>query len=117
MSKINTGKIRTDLKRLFCRFETCFQDKNTRKHLRIYITGRVSNLARKNCEAIALQANVPVRSVRCFIAKQTWVHEAMRNKIFRSHSGWSCQKNVEVTFYQLSRAKCPGVILPWPNQT
>ena len=83
MDLIDTTKMRTDLKRLLRRFESCFPDKNTRNDLRIYTTGLVSGLPRKNAEAIALQAIVPVRSVQWFLAKQTWNHERMRTKIHR----------------------------------
>ncbi len=78
---IDTAKIRTDLKRLLRRFESCFPDKNPRNYLRIYTTGLVSNLPRKNAEAIALGAKVPPRSVRWFLAGRLWDHDSMRTKL------------------------------------
>lgn len=113
MDKIDTVKIRTDLKRLFNRLATCFPDKNTRNYLRIYITGLVSNLARKNCEAIALQANVPVRSVQWFLAKQTWDHEAMRNKVQKlvaqNYAGKHSIGIIDETSFVKKGIKTPGV--------
>ena len=80
MDKTDFANIRTDQTRLFRRFKNCFSDKNTRNYLRIYTTGLLSNLPRKNCEAIALQAKEPVRSVQWFLAKQQWDHHKMRDK-------------------------------------
>ena len=81
MDSTISAHIRTDLKRFLRRFESCFPDQNTRNYLRIYTNGLISNLPRKNAEAIALQANEPVRSVQWFLAKQNWDHQKMRNKL------------------------------------
>ena len=113
MDKIDTDKIRTDLKKLLRRFESCAPDKNTRNYFRIYTTGLISNLPRKNCEAIALQATVPVRSVQWFLAKQTWDHERMRNKIQKivteNHAGKHSIGIIDETSFVKKGTKTPGV--------
>lgn len=113
MDLIDTAKMRTDLKGLLRRFESCFPDKNTRNYLRIYTTGLVSNLPRKNAEAIALQAKVPVRSVQWFLAKQAWDHDRMRTKIqkivAKNHAGKHSICIIDETSFVKKGIKTPGV--------
>ena len=113
MDTIDTAKIRTDLTKLLRRFESCFPDKNTRNYLRIYTTGLVSNLPRKNAEAIALQAKVPPRSVQWFLAGQLWNHERMRNKIQKivaeNHAGKHSIGIIDETSFVKKGTKTPGV--------
>jgi SRSO17 transposase len=80
MNKKDFSQIRIAQARLFRCFDSCFPDKNTRNYLRLYTNGLMSNLPSKNCEAIALQAKEPVRSVQWFLAKQQWDHPKMRDK-------------------------------------
>jgi len=115
-SKINlteTAPIRTDLTRLLRRFENCAPDQNTRNYFRIYLTGLISPLPRKNCEAIALQASEPVRSVQWFLAKQKWEHGKMRNKlqkiIAQEHSDEHSVGIIDETSFVKKGDKMPGV--------
>jgi SRSO17 transposase len=107
------ANIRTGLTRLLRRFESCMPDQNTRNYLRIYTTGLISNLPRKNCEAIALQAGEPVRSVQWFLAKQDWNHQRMRNKlqtiIAKEHSGKHSIGIIDETSFVKKGTKTPGV--------
>ena len=64
------SEIRTELRRFVRRFDICAADEVTRNYFRLYIAGLISNLSRKNCEAIALQAGMPVRSMQWFLNKQ-----------------------------------------------
>ena len=113
MDSTDTANIRTDLTRLLRRFETYASDQNTRNYFRIYVAGLVSNLPRKNCEAIALQAKVPVRSVQWFLAKQEWDHEKMRNKlqkiIAKEHAGKHSIGIIDETSFVKKGTKTPGV--------
>ena len=59
-----SAPIRTDLNRCLRCFESCFPCQNTRNYCRIDPTGLLSNLPRKNGEAIALQANEPGKTER-----------------------------------------------------
>jgi SRSO17 transposase len=108
-----TANCRTDLKQLLRRFESCTPDKNTRNYFRIYLTGLISNLPRKNCEAIALQSKVPVRSVQWFLAKQTWDDQKMRNKlqkiVAKEHSGTHSIGIIDETSFVKKGTKTPGV--------
>jgi len=113
MDSTDSVNIRTDLTRWLRRFEACTPDQNTRNYFRIYITGRLSKLPRKNCEAIALQANVPVRSVQWCLAKQDWDHQKMRNKIqkivAKEHTGKHSIGIIDETSFVKKGTKTPGV--------
>ena len=113
MDSTDAADIRTDLRRLLRRFEACAPDQNTRNYFRIYVTGLVSNLPRKNCEAIALQAKVPVRSVQWFLAAQDWNHEKMRDKlqkiIAKEHAGKHSIGIIDETSFVKKGTKTPGV--------
>ena len=113
MNTTCSSQIRTDLHRLLRRFESCAPDQNTRNYFRLYTTGLISNLPRKNCEAIALQAVVPVRSVQWFLAKQNWDHEKMRNKlqkiVAKEHRGRHSIGIIDETSFLKKGTKTPGV--------
>ena len=98
---------------LLRRFESCAADQNTRNYFRLYLTGLISSLPRKNCEAIALQANAPVRSVQWFLAKQNWDHEKMRNKlqqiVAKEHSGKHSVGIIDESSVVKTGTKTPGV--------
>ena len=107
MDMTDTGRMRTDLTQLLRRFRSCAPDKNTRNYFRI------SNLPRKNCEAIARQAKVPVRSVQWFLAGQLWDHERMQNKLQKivaeNHAGKHSIGIIDETSFVKKGIKTPGV--------
>ena len=113
MDSTDIAKFRADLTRLIRRFDSCAPDKNTRNYFRIYTAGLVSHLPRKNCEAIALQANMPVRSVQWFLSKQGWDHQKMHNKlqkiIAKAHAGKHSIGVIDETSFVKKGEKTPGV--------
>lgn len=113
MDSMDIRGFRTDLSRFLRRFESCAQDTSTRNYFRIYLQGLMSDLPRKNAEAIALQAGEPVRSVQWFLAKQTWDHERMRNKlqkiIAKEHAGKHSIGIIDETSFVKKGTKTPGV--------
>jgi SRSO17 transposase len=113
MDSTDFPHIRPGLTHLLRRFDSCVPDQNTRNYFRLYLTGLISPLPRKNCEAIALQAKVPVRSVQWFLAKQNWDHQRMRNKlqkiIAKEHAGTHSVGIIDETSFVKSGTKTPGV--------
>jgi SRSO17 transposase len=73
----------------------------------------ISELPRKNCEAIALHVGVPVRSMQWFLAGQVWDHERMRNKIQKIVAKEHCGKHrigiIDETSFVKKGDKTPGV--------
>jgi len=113
MDLFDIAKIRTKLNLFLQRFQSCAADKRARDYFRMYTTGLISNLPRKNCEAIALQAGVPVRSVQWFLSKQVWDHQQMRNKlqkiIAKKHVGKHSIGIIDETSVVKKGDKTPGV--------
>jgi SRSO17 transposase len=78
----------------------------------------MSHLPSKNCEAIALQAKEPVRSVQWFLAKQQWDHNKMRDKfqkiIAQEHAAVKDKTDpsigiIDETSFVKKGVKTPGV--------
>jgi SRSO17 transposase len=113
MSSSDFPHFRPALTQLLRRFDACVPDQNTRNYFRLYTTGLISSLPRKNCEAIALQANAPVRSVQWFLAKQKWDHEKMRDKlqkiVAKEHVGEHSVGIIDETSFVKTGTKTPGV--------
>ena len=91
MDIFDIGGISTKLRRFLKRFQSCSADERARDYFQLYVNGLISNLPRKNCEAIALQVGVPVRSMQWFLSGQGWDHERMLDKlqkiIAKKHDG------------------------------
>lgn len=56
-------------------FDGCFARREGRGHLRTYVRGQLSDLARKSVEPIADQAGLSPRTLQDFLATHTWDHE------------------------------------------
>ena len=113
MDTADIGTMRTNLRQFLKRFDSCVKDSNARNYFRRYVRGLMSNLPRKNCEAMALQAGVPVRSMQWFLAKQDWNHERMRNKIqqivAKEHQGKHQIGIIDETSFVKKGTMTPGV--------
>ena len=68
------GQLRQDIRRELRRFDDCFARSEGREHLQCYVGGQVSNLKRKNVEAMADAAGVPPRTLQDFLATHRWDH-------------------------------------------
>jgi len=75
-------KVRRNLDRFLRRFEGCIKTKPSRRHLRTYVRGQVSDLARKSVEPMALDAGVAPRTLQEFLGLHRWDHEALRRRIW-----------------------------------
>ena len=73
--------VRRNLDRFIKKFDDCVNTEPSRRHLRTYINGQVSGLERKSVEPIALQADVPVRSLQEFLGFHRWDHQLVREKV------------------------------------
>lgn len=67
--------LRRDLEHFLGGFKGCFARSEGRGHLRKYVRGQLSNLARKSVEPIADHAGIPPRTLQDFLATHTWDHE------------------------------------------
>jgi SRSO17 transposase len=62
-------------------FDDCFGRSGSRQNLRVYVNGQLSDLPRKSVEPIALAANMPPRTLQCFLSILPWDHQRLRDKI------------------------------------
>lgn len=61
-------------------FASCFRRGEARELLRVYVKGQLSNLHRKNAEAIALQFNTEPRTLQRFLESIKWEEEQLRDQ-------------------------------------
>ncbi len=74
-------QLRPALGRFVRYFEGSIKTRPSRIHLRTYLNGQLGNLQRKNLEAIALDAEVPVRTLQEFLSLHRWDEEAVSRRI------------------------------------
>jgi SRSO17 transposase len=61
-------------------FSDCFTRKEGRLLLDIFVRGLLSDIQRKNCEAIALRFGCPPRTLQRFLESVKWHEERLRDK-------------------------------------
>ena len=60
------------LDRFLAHFHDCFSRRPTQEHLAAYVRGLLSDLPRKSAEPIALDQDVPVRTLQEFLGAHRW---------------------------------------------
>ncbi len=72
------------------KFADCFPSLPSRQLLRVYVKGQLSEIQRKNCEAIALRFDQAPRTLQRFLESIKWNEEDVRDRcqqiIARDHS-------------------------------
>ena len=98
-------------------FRDCFARKDTRAHLKTYVSGQLSNLERKSVEPIALEAGMPARTLQEFLSQHCWDHDKMRDQlqalVIRDHAGANSIGLIDETSYVKKGNKTPGVQRQW----
>ena len=61
-------------------FADCFGRREARDLFRVYVNGQLSDLHRKNAEAIALEFNTPPRTLQRFLESIKWDEEKLRDR-------------------------------------
>lgn len=61
-------------------FSMCFKSLAGRKLLRVYVQGQLSDIQRKNCEAIALKFGRCPRTLQRFLESIKWDEERLRDR-------------------------------------
>lgn len=74
-------QLKPKLTSFVARFDDCFDRKDTRVHLPVYVEGQLSDLGRKSVEPIALKAGVPVRTLQEFLGQYRWEHGRLRQRL------------------------------------
>lgn len=101
------------LREYLARFDDCFARKDTRAHLPVYVRGQLSNLERKSVEPIALEADVPVRTLQEFLSQLKWNQDRMRERlqqiVAEEHSPGEVIGTIDETSAVKKGDKTPGV--------
>ena len=71
-------------------FSSCFRSVAARRLLRVYVQGLLSDVQRKNCEAIALEFDTCPRTLQRFLESIKWDEDKLRDKcqeiVVRDHA-------------------------------
>jgi SRSO17 transposase len=73
--------LKSDLDTFLGRFDDCFTRRDTRAHMSTYVSGQLSDVERKNVEAMALEAGVPVRTLQEFLSQYKWKEDLVRQRL------------------------------------
>ena len=83
----NVGRMLTSFLRMF---RMCFKILAGRQLLRVYVQGQLSDIQRKNCEAIALKFDQCPRTLQRFLESIKWEEERLRDRcqeiVVRDHA-------------------------------
>src|SRR5208283_575023 len=74
-------QLRPRLTEYLSRFDGCFDRRDTREHLPVYVEGQLSDLPQKSVEPIALKGGVAPRTLRQFLATHVWNEDGMRQHL------------------------------------
>lgn len=113
MDVLELRRLRKELSRFLRRFDGCIKMKATRRHLRTYVGGQLSDLERKSVEPIALAGKVAPRTLQEFLGIHRWDHEKMRDRIreivVRDHYEENAVAVVDETSFAKKGDKTAGV--------
>jgi len=73
----NLGRVLAAFLRMFA---DCFVSRPGRSLLRVYVQGQLSDIQRKNCEAIALKFDTAPRTLQRFLESIKWNEERLRDR-------------------------------------
>lgn len=106
-------QLRPRLTRYLAQFNDCFDRKDTRAYLPVYVEGQLSDLPRKSVEPIALKAGVPVRTLQEFLSQYRWDEDRLRNRlqalVAAEHAHARAIGIIDETSFIKKGEKTPGV--------
>ena len=110
-------KLGPSLNRFLDVFADCFERKDTRAHLGVYIRGQLSDLQEKSVEPIALSAGVVPRTLQEFLSQLKWDEDRMRDRlqqiVMAEQAGPNVVGIIDETSDPKKGDKTPGVQKQW----
>jgi SRSO17 transposase len=110
-------RLKPELTKFLSLFDDCFERKDTRAHLPVYITGQLSDLPRKSVEPIAVEAGVAPRTLQEFLSQLKWDEDRMRDRLQHlvgvDRAGPEIIGIFDETSYVKKGDKTPGVKRQW----
>ena len=113
------GKLGKELTRFLALFVGCFRSRPGFALVRIYVQGLLSDLGRKNAEAIALEFDTPPRTLQRFVESIKWdertVSQCIRNvRIFMTLEMSACFSLSRIFhLFRFRRTFPPRMIRGW----
>lgn len=105
--------LRPELDDFVRQFDLCVKSTPTRRHLRSYVAGQLSNLGRKSVEPIALRMGVAPRTLQQFLAAHRWDETAMveclQRRVADRHAHPQAIALIDETSFPKKGEKSPGV--------
>ena len=99
------------------RFHDCFDRKDTRAHLGVYVRGQLSDLPEKSVEPIALDAGVAPRTLQEFLSQLKWQEDRLLDRlqqlVVAEHQGSHTVGIFDETSDPKKGDKTPGVQKQW----
>ncbi|HLN30291.1 MAG TPA: IS701 family transposase [Gemmataceae bacterium] len=99
------------------RFDNCFERKDTRAHLGVYVGGQLSDLQEKSVEPIALAADVAPRTLQEFLSQLKWDEDRLRDRlqqiVVAEQAGPNVVGIIDETSDPKKGDKTPGVQKQW----
>jgi len=110
-------QLKPQLDRFLKHFDDCFERKDTRLHLGVYVRGQLSDLKEKSVEPIALEAGVAPRTLQEFLSQLKWDENRMRDRLQRlvraEHAGPNIVGMFDETSDPKKGDKTPAVQKQW----
>ena len=106
-------EIRRNLDMFLREFDGCIKTAPSREHLRTYTGGQLSDLERKSVEPIALDADVPPRTLQLFLSMHKWDETAVLRRVqdvvMRDHADDNAIGVIDETSFPKKGDKTAGV--------
>jgi SRSO17 transposase len=113
MDRAELRALRSDLDTFLGEFKDCFARRRTADHLGVYVRGQLGPLPRKSVEPIALEADVPPRTLQEFFSIHSWSAEDMgtcvRRIVARDHADAGAIGILDETSFAKKGDKTAGV--------
>jgi SRSO17 transposase len=113
--------MKKDLMQYLSEFDDCFCRRGSRRGLRTYVSGQLSDLPRKSIEPMALDAGVAPRTLQCLITNLPWDDQRFRDKtqriVARDHSHPQAVGTIDDTGHPKKGTHTPGVQRQWCGNT
>ena len=113
MNTTKLRRLRPALDRFAREFDDCIKTARSRRHLLRYMNGQLGPLERKSIEPIALDAEVPVRTLQEFLSIHRWddaaVARRLREILVRDHAAANAIGVIDETSFVKKGGKTPGV--------
>jgi SRSO17 transposase len=113
--------MKKDLMQYLSEFDDCFCRRGSRRGLRTYVSGQLSDLPRKSIEPMALEAGVAPRTLQCLITNLPWDDQRFRDKtqriVARDHSHPQAVGTIDDTGHPKKGTHTPGVQRQWCGNT